>query len=413
MSQNTGRPRPTRRPAAPKLTARQKKLLEARRRRQRTFNILSVCIVLMLVLYGARSLGRRQATPDPVATAAPVIVMQNTAAPTAEPTADPALAAAQRDAELLASRAQYRPTPQREGWLPVFRRTESGEKIICITLDDCFSAVNLTAIIDLVLEYGGKMTIFPVGEQAQRESVADQLRRAWAAGFEIENHTLTHNGLYAISAEELAEEVSRQSLIIKQVLGNDYQEHFLRPKGGDARHDQRIHAYAAQLGMYGIAHWSISGSDTELDKLKESLRGGDIYLFHTTDRDREVLNEFIPYAVAQGYQLVTMNEMFGYEPNSHEPLDGAIDAMTAEIPALQPYEVVPVEYKKPSYAWGVKLIQDRLYELGYLSSAGDGAFGGKTEKAIKAFQSRAGLESTGVADIETQQALFADDAPRA
>ena len=102
-----------------------------------------------------------------------------------------------------------------------------------------------------------------------------------------------------------------------------------------------------------------------------------------------MLNEFIPYAVAQGYQLVTMNEMFGYEPNSHEPLDGAIDAMTAEIPALQPYEVVPVEYKKPSYAWGVKLIQDRLYELGYLSSAGDGAFGGKTEKDIKAFQSRA------------------------
>lgn len=58
-------------------------------------------------------------------------------------------------------------------------------------------------------------------------------------------------------------------------------------------------------------------------------------------------------------------------------------------------------------------MQTRLIELGYLSEAADGAFGAKTQTAVKIFQQVAGLPVTGIADNATLTALYADDAPRA
>ena len=58
-------------------------------------------------------------------------------------------------------------------------------------------------------------------------------------------------------------------------------------------------------------------------------------------------------------------------------------------------------------------MQTRLIELGYLSDAADGAFGKNTQTAVKIFQQVAGLTVTGIADNDTLNALYADDAPRA
>lgn len=59
----------------------------------------------------------------------------------------------------------------------------------------------------------------------------------------------------------------------------------------------------------------------------------------------------------------------------------------------------------------VRLLQQRLIELSYLSGSADGAYGNMTASAVKSFQREAGLSQTGIADQETQTALFADDAP--
>lgn len=56
-------------------------------------------------------------------------------------------------------------------------------------------------------------------------------------------------------------------------------------------------------------------------------------------------------------------------------------------------------------------LQSRLSELGYLTSEVDGDFGNKTKTAVQLFQKAVGLETNGIADAETQIALFADNAP--
>lgn len=56
-------------------------------------------------------------------------------------------------------------------------------------------------------------------------------------------------------------------------------------------------------------------------------------------------------------------------------------------------------------------LQKRLRELGYLSSAADGDFGGATENAVKLFQSAIGYEQNGVASVGLQNLLFSANAP--
>ena len=69
--------------------------------------------------------------------------------------------------------------------------------------------------------------------------------------------------------------------------------------------------------------------------------------------------------------------------------------------------------QKGSKGDDVMKLQQRLKELGYLKGSADGDYGKGTEKAVKAFQKRAGLKQDGVAGAAMQKALFADDAPAA
>ena len=58
-------------------------------------------------------------------------------------------------------------------------------------------------------------------------------------------------------------------------------------------------------------------------------------------------------------------------------------------------------------------MQQRLVKLGYIDEKScTGYFGEYTEKVIKRFQKKAGLQQTGIADNETLTRLYADDAPK-
>lgn len=56
--------------------------------------------------------------------------------------------------------------------------------------------------------------------------------------------------------------------------------------------------------------------------------------------------------------------------------------------------------------------QQRLAALGFYTGAVDGLFGPGTTRAVRAFQTAAGLTVDGILGPRTSQALYADDAPR-
>ena len=296
------------------------------------------------------------------------------------------------------------PTPTAEGFIPIFTNAETDENIIAITVDDCFQAENLKKIVQTAIDVGGKLTIFPIGENAIKESQSETLRYAWENGFELENHTYTHSGLYNSSPERLAEQVFMQQMALSSILGVEYHCHFLRPKGGDARRDQRMQMYAQQMGYYGIAHWSCAGSTSSDKEIAAALKPGAIYLFHTTNNDWDKLERFIPWAVQQGYQLVTLNEMFDYPANETSEL--TMPAKDYPIPTLAPYTPVYTTMKKTTYSWYAYLLQQKLIELGYLTGEPDGVYGPGCVSAVTAYQRDHNLEQTGVADPDLIQSLL-------
>lgn len=58
----------------------------------------------------------------------------------------------------------------------------------------------------------------------------------------------------------------------------------------------------------------------------------------------------------------------------------------------------------------VKKLQERLVELGYLSSEPDGNYGGKTEKAVRNAQNAFNMKTTGKADEAFQTMLYSENA---
>ena len=295
------------------------------------------------------------------------------------------------------------PPAETLSYLPVVRRGETEAKRIAITVDDCFQVDNLKTILTVAHKNGGHLTLFPIGENLSRPGMAEVLRGCvYKLGDEVENHTWSHARVFRLPEQEMAAEIWRQRAALNQLLGANYEQHFFRLMGGDGETDQRTHNYLSQLGYRGIASWSISGSDASMDMIKSALRPGAIYLFHTTDGDTRKLKEFIPYAVSQGYELVTLNGLLGYEENALTPY--VEQAMPAPRAFREDYRV----HKLGDYAWNVARMQDALRALGLLKMDGPstGYFGQQTADALKRYQAREGLPVTGVADSQTQKKLI-------
>lgn len=344
------------------------------------------------------------ATPAPEATA-------STAPQAAAPTAASAPTATSEtlgdDSYKQSEVLGLQPTANPQGYLPIFSKAETDEKIIAITVDDCFQTENLRKIVQCAIDNGGKLTILPIGENLERESLREVIRYAYENGMELENHTYTHPAFYRMDLEDMAAEIYKANRIVSETLGVNYQMHFMRTRGGDNRYDLRTHQYIAKMGYYGMAHWTMSGSTASVSTLKSTLAPGNVYLFHTTDNDLDKLLGFIPYATKQGYRLVTLNEMFGYPANEVSPLT------EQEMPEPDPYVY---EYKllnkKNGYVYDVYLLQQRLIELGWLKGSADGVYGDDTYMAVGYFQKAIGMTPNGDATPETQEALFAENAPR-
>ena len=286
-----------------------------------------------------------------------------------------------------------------EGFLPVCHGARNAGKKVALTFDDCNEAKNLNSIIQLISENDGKATIFPIGENVTY--LAPTLRNAVKLGFEIENHTLNHSGLFNEDAEGLAYQIWQQNREVSLALGVDYHMHFLRPMGGDNRYDQRTHAYMRQMDYYGIAFWSQDGSHSTASEIMRNLSSGQIILFHTTDKDLEIVRSLVPKLVANGYDMVTMNELFGLPENEQTPLTE--DA--SPIP-LEPYVRFEQTIKRGDYLYDTLIIQEKLTDLGYLNDKCDGKFGEVTKLALKEYQAEHGLDPTGMCDPLTWNSLF-------
>ena len=213
---------------------------------------------------------------------------------------------------------------------------ETPTKKIAITFDDGPSSANTKAILDLLEQYNAKATFFVCGSNLS-VSTRSVLQRAISLGCEIGNHTVSHEDMTKLSAEDLLEEIQTTNEKIALHSGKDYRCKLYRPPYGNINRSVMDTLYDNGIRMYSIL-WSSDSLDWEYQSRykkgeisrEEAIQGafdtivretseGTVILMHDIHEiTPDILALVLEKYTAEGYTFVTVSELFGLEDNASE-----------------------------------------------------------------------------------------------
>ncbi len=223
---------------------------------------------------------------------------------------------AEETIEKTDDRQEQQPEEEESTELPE-RSLDPERPMVALTFDDGPYRNNTKAITDLFEQYDGRATFFVVGYHL--DMFAEDMLDAYRRGFQIGNHTLNHPALRQISDEEAMEEVKELNRRLNKLgIAGDV---MLRPPYGEYTQYMQEHLSVPMIG------WNVDSQDwlsKDADKIYEQIVGnvkdGDIVLLHDLhDVTAEAMQRVVPELTAQGFQLVTVEELFtakGIEPQA-------------------------------------------------------------------------------------------------
>ena len=359
-------------------------------------------------------------------TAAPLVLTVGSPKATSAPTAAPAPAntpvpdAEAPDETRVSLADRLSPTAQPgDYFLPVYNkanRTADDALMIALTLDKCDVASVMADYVTIAYRYDAQLTLFPTGDALTHKKMGENFRKCVTElGYQIENFTYNKKDDYKLSDGELALQMWRQNITLSYLIGKDYKQHFYRPTSLYAACDQRTHYMMGEMGLLGIGGYTYNYDGQTLESLMETLENGNIYRFDMSQKSLKLFTQFIDAVNRKGYRCVTMNELFGLETDvisSELTLDEQV------LPTFEGYTPTYYDLELNDRSRAVFDLQNRLAALDYLRGknksdpyVADGLYGSNTSVAISEFQAKVGLPATGNADVATQIALFAKDAP--
>ena len=194
-------------------------------------------------------------------------------------------------------------------------------KKVAITVDDCYKTATewIAADVELCKQYGIHMTFFPIVKTGCLE---EKYRNLWQsvldAGCEIGCHGYQHLRLGSFDYWTLVKRLGRWQEELDKTLGYHYQTRWLRPPygsidGGKKLNDKQVISALKRFGFDHYVHWEVSETKN-MEKALEDIQPGSILLFHSKKKDTRFLEQLIPVLQEQGYEMVTLSELFGFDP---------------------------------------------------------------------------------------------------
>ena len=185
--------------------------------------------------------------------------------------------------------------------------------MVALTYDDGPYAPTTEKILDYLLENNSAATFFLVGNRIY--PYADTLKRMLKQGNEIGNHSYTHKySMTKLNKDDLRKDLKKTQDDLYEYV-DDYTIRFMRPTYGN--YNQSVKENAG----YAMVNWSIDTLDWQsrdsrkiYDIVIRNVKDGDIILMHDLYQSTvEASERIIPELVSQGYQLVTLSELFEYK----------------------------------------------------------------------------------------------------
>lgn len=198
----------------------------------------------------------------------------------------------------------------RNQWLVANRSRVDGTHSVALTFDDGPDPVDTPKLLDLLREKDVKATFFVVGKRA--DQYPEIVRRAWAEGHLVANHTWSHNSLFCfLMPRRLRAEIERCTESIRRSAG--FRPRFFRSPVG-LRHPL-LAPYLKADGLEYVS-WSIRTLDTFTTdsgvlakRILNKATSGDIILLHDhlprgTDAMLEALPRVIDELRNRGFKFV-------------------------------------------------------------------------------------------------------------
>ncbi|MEA5015186.1 MAG: polysaccharide deacetylase family protein [Candidatus Limiplasma sp.] len=180
---------------------------------------------------------------------------------------------------------------------------------IAITVDDCRNMAVLESMLDLFKEEGISATFFVIGN-ALKEKDSALWQRVVAEGHEIGNHTYSHADLSHRNRRAILWQLRETEETLDRVLGFSYQMRVMRPPYGRVAIRGTL-GPILEAGYERVILWSVSQTDP--DTAFAQIKNGSVCLYHTNPKDLRCLQKLIPRLKAEGYEMVTVSELFGFE----------------------------------------------------------------------------------------------------
>jgi peptidoglycan/xylan/chitin deacetylase (PgdA/CDA1 family) len=196
-------------------------------------------------------------------------------------------------------------------------------KKIALTFDDGPHPTFTPLVLDVLEQFGVQATFFAVGEHVdQYQGLAQQII---AEGHLLENHSYDHANLTTLNSAQITTQLQQTSDSIFNAVG--VAADYFRPPYGAT--NGTVESVAVSLGMESIL-WTVDTNDWRqngVDGIIQSALGGasdnGIILMHDGGGNRQqtvdALDDIIIGLQSDGYQIVTLDELFATGPDTTAP----------------------------------------------------------------------------------------------
>ena len=203
------------------------------------------------------------------------------------------------------------PESRQEEWQLPLRPVDPDKPMVALTFDDGPSGEYSPLILDCLEKNNAVATFFEIGCNVANYPEID--KRAVELGCEIGSHSYYHNVLPGQSQEDIAEDQRLCKEVFENAIGTD--PVLIRPPQGSVvksilnQYDQIFVGWSVDT-----EDWLYKNVDRTVNKVQQAGNlDGQVILMHSIYQESAQAAEIlVPWLIEQGYQLVTVSELFYY-----------------------------------------------------------------------------------------------------
>jgi peptidoglycan/xylan/chitin deacetylase (PgdA/CDA1 family) len=212
----------------------------------------------------------------------------------------------------------------------VLNKLPGNGDLLAWTVDDGVSTDVVRLYTQFAKDTGIRLTYFVTGAYRSWTDNADMIRPlVESRQIQLGNHTWTHPDLTKLSKSQIADELSRTDVFLRNTYGVDATPYFRPPYG---HHDAVVDAVAADLGYQVPTLWSGDLRDSALLSEDQIVRmayqaftAQNIVIGHLNHPPiTHVYGQLVDIIRARRLRTVTLNDVFLQPETSHRTLGSAV-----------------------------------------------------------------------------------------